>query len=234
MSEPQTPRFIAPHFIEIEGSTDVPGPVRRACAFTTAAPGWPRDTSGATHHHFCMLLSETGRWYETGAVQWRTESRPLLSDIAPSVAAGRAPDLMQGIAAALAAAHAPVRFQDDARLSAETVLCVAPAFVSVVREPGLPGVWACSHLSAAGPVSAERPWTHLHTAFIRAWPGGDGPAFRCELETLPFSTVMSGMASAETDLREVALWSAGSLEEAMQSCLARIFAPRTVTAEGRR
>ncbi|MDJ0390406.1 hypothetical protein QMO56_20025 [Roseomonas sp. E05] len=234
MSEPQTPRFIAPHFIEIEGSTDVPGPVRRACAFTTAAPGWARDATGATHHHLCMLLSETGRWHEAGPVQWRTESRALSAGGTPSIAAGRAPDLMRGIVAALAAAHAPVHPQGDATLPAEAVLCVAPAFVPVVREAGLPGVWACSHLSAAGPVSAEQPWTHLQTAFIRAWPGGSGPAFRCELETLPFSAVMSGTAGATAAGREMAFWSAESLEQAMRSCLARIFAPRTAAAEGKR
>ncbi|MXP65538.1 hypothetical protein E0493_19505 [Roseomonas sp. M0104] len=234
MSELQTPRFIAPHFIEIEGGVDVPGPVRRACAFTTAAPGWPRDASGATHHHLCVLLSENGRWHETGAVQWRTEGRALSSGEPPAVATGRAPDLMRGIVAALGAAHAPVHPRGDATPPAGTVLCVAPAFVPIAREPGLPGIWACSHLSAAGPVSAEHPWTHLQTAFIRAWPGGEGPAFRCELETLSFSAVMSGAARAGTAARETAFWSAASLEEAMQSCQARIFAPRTAAAEDRR
>lgn len=234
MNDFQAPRFIAPHFIEIEGSADIPGLVQRACAFTTAAPGWPRDAAGATHHHLCLLRSETGRWHEAGPVQWRTESRPLFMPDAPGVASGRAPDLMRAIVAALGAAHAPVHPQGDAMLAAEPVLCVAPAFVPLVREPGLPGVWACSHLSAAGPVSAEQPWTHLQTAFIRAWPGGSGPAFRCELETVSFVAVMAGRTGDAAPDRERDFWSAESLEEAMQGCLARIFAPRATTAEGKR
>jgi len=233
MSKAQTPRFIAPHFVEIEGSSDVPGPVRRACAFTTAAPGWPRDASGATHHHFCVLFSETGRWHETGAVQWRTESRALSSGALPRIAIGRAPDLMRGIVAALGAAHTPLHPRDDATLPAAAVLCIAPAFVAMIRERGLPDVWVCSHLNAAGPVSAEQPWSHLQTAFIRAWPGGNGPAFRCELETLPFSAVMSGTAGAGSAERETTFWSAESLEEAMRGCLARIFAPRAAAVRGK-
>ena len=233
MSAPQTPRFIAPHFVEIEGSADLPGPVRRACAFTTAAPGWPRDAGGATHHHLCVLLSESGRGHEGRPVHWRTETRAVVGAGEPMVAAGRAPDLVRGIAAALAAAHAPVLPQDGPAQADPAVLCVAPAFVPMMREPGLPGVWVCSHLSAAGPVSAERPWTHLQTAFIRAWPGG-GPAFRGELETLPFTSVMPAAVHGRMPGRELAFWSAASLEEAVRSCQTRIFAPRATPAETRR
>ncbi len=226
----QMPRFIAPHFIEIEGSADIPGPVRRACCFTTAAPGWPRDAEGATHRHRCELRSLSGRWQEAGPVAWRTETWPCeaLPGVPAQLSEGTAPDLMHAIAAALGAAHTPPLPGEAGRAA---VLCVAPGFVEMQREPGLPRIWTSAHLSAAGAVSTTQPWTHLLTAFIREWPGRQGSAYRCELETLPYAAVMPGLAPAAAPLRETACWEAATLEAAMQGCLARIFAPRVVTPE---
>ncbi|WBV45452.1 hypothetical protein [Pseudoroseomonas cervicalis] len=226
----QVPRFIAPHFIEIEGSADIPGPVRRACSFTTAAPGWPRDADGATHRHRCELRSLSGRWQEAGPVAWRTETWPCVESPAEPVqlSDGTAPDLIHAIAAALGAAHMPPRRREASRAA---VLCVAPGFVEMQREAGLPRIWVSAHLSAAGAVSTTQPWTHLLTAFIREWPGHRGGGFRCELETLPYAAVMPGLAPAAAALRETLCWEADSLEDAMQGCLSRIFAPRVVAPE---
>ncbi|MFC7611488.1 hypothetical protein [Teichococcus aestuarii] len=149
---PQTPRFVAPHFVEIEGSADIPGAIRRACAFTTAAPGWPRCRDGATHYHRCILTSHTGRWKDGAAVGWRTESWPAviaggIADTAekpacllppasaPMVAEGHAEDLMQAIASALGAAYAPLPGTLEAH-GGGLVQCIAPAFVEMARERG--------------------------------------------------------------------------------------------------
>lgn len=230
MDMTQVPRFIAPHFIEIEGSADMPGPVRRACAFTTAAPGWQRDADGATHHHRCELLSGTGRWQDSGPVTWRTETRPVGEPQAtPLLIDGSAPDLMHAIAAALGAAHAPLPLAGNQASDLHPVYCVAPGFVEMVREPGMPRIWVGSHLSATGQAPASQPWTHLMTAFIREWPSQQGSAFRCELEMLPYAAVMPGQRSADGQEREWQLWNAGSLEEAVRGCNARIFTPRDAT-----
>ncbi|ONG44808.1 hypothetical protein BKE38_27275 [Pseudoroseomonas deserti] len=230
MDMTQVPRFIAPHFIEIEGSADIPGSVRRACAFTTAAPGLARDSRGASHHHRCELLSETGHgmgeWQDSGPVTWRTETRSTTDALAPPVTAeGSAPDLMQAIAAALGAAHA------HAPHGGAPVYCVAPGVVEMVREPGMPRVWIGSHLSANGQLPSGQPWSHLMTAFIREWPSAKGgaSAFRCELEMLPYAAVMPGQGSAEGKEREWQIWHAPSLEEAIRGCHQRIFAPRDET-----
>ncbi|MFC3126175.1 hypothetical protein ACFOD4_13990 [Pseudoroseomonas globiformis] len=216
------PRFVAPHFIEIDGSTDLPGPVRRACAFTTAAPGWPRDKNGATHRHECRLSSASGRWQDGGAVHWHTETQDLATGHR-STATGEATALTQAIAAALAAAHAP---PGGAEAATDRVLCLAPDFVAMQREPGLPPVWCCAHLTALGTVPLDRPWTHLQTAFIRAWPGGRGQAFRGEMETLPFSALaMAGNSQADR-VRDVVYWAADSLPEAVERFRALVFAPR--------
>jgi hypothetical protein len=215
---------VAPHFIEVEGSADLPGAVRRACAFTTAAPGWLTGQDGATHRHECQLRSTTGQWQDGSPVQWRTESRSVLGG-AVMVTEGCAAELTQAIAAALAAAHAPPPRPLREAQTAERVLCLAPAFVEVAREPGLPRVWACAHLSALGPVSAERPWTHLQTAFIRAWPQRGADAYRGELETLPFSALHPADATRSPP-RHVVTWSAASLEEAFAAFQALILTPR--------
>jgi hypothetical protein len=224
MDMTQTPRFIAPHFIEIEGSADVPGPVRRACAFTTAAPGAAADLDGASHHHHCELLSETGAWQDSGPVTWRTETRATTGAGAPVTSEGSAPDLMGAIAAALGAAHRPVA-------GAAPVHCLAPGFVEMRREPGMPRIWVGSHLSASGPVPAGQPWSHLMTAFIREFPSRQGgPAgYRCELEMLPYAAVMPGAGSAEGKPREWQIWNAPSLEAAIRGCHERIAAPRDET-----
>ncbi|MCQ4159971.1 hypothetical protein NON00_08510 [Roseomonas sp. GC11] len=227
----QVPRFIAPHFIEIEGSADIPGPVRRACAFTTAAPGWPRDADGATHRHRCQLLSHSGRWQEAGPVNWRTETSSCLAapGEAPVVVEGSAPDLMHAIAAALGAAHAPLPPRGVEPATPAAVICIAPAFVEMQREPGMPRIWVSSHLSATGVVSAVQPWTHLITAFIREWPSGEGGGFRCELEALPYAAVMPGLATTGTPEREMQFWEAPTLEAAIRGSMVRIFAPRVAT-----
>lgn len=218
------PRFVAPHFMEVEGSADLPGAVRRACAFTTAAPGWPQDRNGATHHHECQLRSATGQWQDGQPVHWRTQTRSLPGGVTV-VAEGCAAELTQAIAAALAAAHAPPAQPSRGMQGVERVLCMAPAFVEMAREPGLPRIWSCAYLSAHGAVSADRPWTHLQTAFIRAWPGRLGPAFRGELETLPF-TALGPAEDASPAPRDVVTWTGDTLDAALEGFRAHIASPR--------
>ncbi len=219
------PRFVAPHFIEVEGSADLPGAVRRACAFTTAAPGWPQDRDGATHRHECQLRSPTGQWHNNSPVHWQTETRSILGE-ARVVAEGSATELTQAIAAALAAAHNAPPSPSRTFSSSERVLCKAPAFVEMVREPGMPRIWACAYLSALGPISTELPWTHLQTAFIRAWPSHGKNAFRGELETLPFHALHAFDERQSSQPRDVVTWSASSLEEAMADFYSYTLSPR--------
>jgi hypothetical protein len=238
-------RFIAPHFVEIAGGADIPGPVWRACAFTTAAPGWPRDAEGGSHLHRCLLTMDAADHREAGTVHWRTESRPLVTSsgpAAPVVAEGAAADLMQAITAALGAAHAtqPLAAQPPAGPAPGATRCIAPGFVEIQREYGLPGIWVCSQLSAAGPVSAARPWTHLQTAYIRERRSEGRSRYLCELESLPFAAVMpaagdllSPAAMPRRRPRRAPLhWQAGSLVMAMRSCLGRMFTPRPGEDEG--
>lgn len=229
-----TPRFIAPHFIEVEGAADMPGPVRRACSFTTAAAGWPVNAAGASHQHYCELTSATGRWREGGPVSWRTETRALLvpPELAPpELVEDTAPDLMMAIAAALGVAHgARAQRQEGVALPAAPapVLCIAPGFVEMMREPGLPGIWCCSQLSAVGEVTPQMPWTHLQTAMIRERRSAAGPGpYLCEVEVLPYRAVMPevGMAGPRPP-RDLMQWSAPSLAQAMQDCLMQMAAPR--------
>ncbi|PHK93738.1 hypothetical protein CR162_17280 [Pseudoroseomonas rhizosphaerae] len=227
MPLPSTPRFVAPHFIETEGCSDMAGPVQRACAFTTAVPGWPRNAGGASHHHRCTLFSGTGRWKEGEPMRWRTESWPLSSRgpggllppaAEPLVMEGQAPGLMQAIALALGAAYNPPFATEG---GAEPVRCVAPAFVEMRREAGLPRIWACSHLNTLEPSSAAQPWTHLQTIFIREWPGREARArFQCELESLPFGTVIPAQAVAAP---RAPRWWAATLEEAMGGALEALY-----------
>jgi hypothetical protein len=157
-------------------------------------------------------------------IHWRTESRSILGG-ALIVAEGCAAELTQAIAAALAAANTPPSRPLLEAQTTERVLCLAPAFVEMAREPGLPRIWACAHLSALGPVSAERPWTHLQTAFIRAWPQRGTGAFRGELETLPFSALHPA-DTKRSPSRHLATWSANSLEEAFAAFQSLILIPR--------
>jgi hypothetical protein len=242
MSPAKRFRFIAPHFVEIAGGADIPGPVWRACAFTTAAPGWPCDAEGGSHLHRCLLTMDGADHGKTGPVHWRTESQALAAasgSAAPVVAEGAAADLMQAIVAALGAAHA-MPPAGPAPVMPGATRCVAPGFVEIQREYGLPGIWVCSQLSAAGPVSAARPWTHLQTAYIRERRSEGHSRYLCELESLPFASVMPGSedprAPAATPRRRPRRspvhWQAGSLVVAMQSCLSRMFTPRPGEDEG--
>lgn len=271
---PQRPRFIAPHFIEIEGSADMPGAIRRACAFTTVAPGWPRNPDGATHYHRCTLTSDTGRWKDGGVVGWRTESWPVSLDRAapevagkagehaasllppaavPAVAEGHAADLMQAIASALGAAYAPLPGPQGGQ-EGGVVQCVAPAFVEMEREAGLPRIWICSHLNAQGALPPEQPWTHLQTVLVREWPGRTAarpsaapftighlmgkPAgqerFQVELETLPFAAIIPAQGDAEAAAPQPLRWWAPTLEKAMRGALEHLYgtgcAPRPLGA----
>lgn len=230
MPLPAPPRFVAPHFMEIDGSADMPGPLQRACAFTTVMPGWPRNGDGATHHHRCTLTSHTGRWQETGPVSWQTESWPIAVDEPASllppegeaiVSQGHAPDLMQAIASALGAAYTP---RPAAGQHEGIVQCVAPAFVAMRREAGLPRIWVCSHLNAQGHVATAQPWTHLQTIFVREWPGSGKPGrFQCELETLPFSAVLPAQSKTGQPTRPVMRWWAPDLETALRSALEQLY-----------
>lgn len=216
MSGLRYPSFVAPHFVEIEGRGDLPGPVWRACAFTTAtaeAPGLAR------HHHHCLLRGAQDDWQE-GAIAWTTETRPLLPQAgAPErmVTQGEAPGLLAAITAALGAAQRPT--------PDSTTLCLAPAFVAMAREPGLPGIWVCSQLSATGPVTAEQPWSEVQTAYIREHPGQPRP-YHCTLESLPFAAVMAPSEAAPPQPRLVAHWTCPGLEAAIAECQRRMFAPR--------
>lgn len=223
-----TPRFVAPHFVEIAGAGDLPGPVRRACAFTTAVPGWAVPRQEASHHHHCVLTRESG--HRRGVVRWRTETR-LLSGMArqpaaaaDEVAEGTAPDLPRAIAAALSAAQGMLQ-----PIPAQPVLCVAPAFVEMEREAGLPRIWVCAHLSAVGPVSAEQPWTEMQTAFIRE-RSGHVPEFQCTLERLPSAVLFGADPAAPPQGRCVAHWTADSLDEALRGCQERMFATRAAVS----
>lgn len=227
------PRFIAPHFVEVEGGADLPGPVLRACAFTTAAPGWPCDAEGASHRHDCLLTSASGQGVQERPVHWRTETQALSGAperTRPRVAEGVAGNLMLAIAAALGAAHAGQPLAPGVSAPSGTAASIAPGFVAMRQEPGLPGIWVCSQLSALGPVSATRPWTHLQTAHVRERRDGYRRRYLCSLEVLPYAAVMPGLPEEFAHLAAhrpaMVQWTAPSLAVAMQACLIRMFTPR--------
>lgn len=220
-SPPWIPRFVAPHFTEVQGSADLPGEVWRACAFTTSAPGAAADATGATHRHHCFLRGPGNGGEKGPGIRWRTESQAVAGG-GRRVTEGLAEGLAAAVTAALSAAQTPVE------ASGGGVLCLAPAFVEMRREPGLPRIWACSHLCEA------RGITYLQTAFIRAWPGGAGPTFRGTLEILPCMPEPAGAEKAPPlSLRRLS-WSAMSLEEALHAWQSHAFAPGAVAGQGPR
>jgi hypothetical protein len=227
------PRFVAPYFIEVEGKADLPGTVRRACAFTTAAPGWPLGQGKATHRHECQLHTDSGHLQDSSSFHWRTESKSFLGgDL--EVARGYAAELPQAVAAALAAAHAPSSGPLRDVQGAAHVMCLAPEFVEVTREGGLPRIWACAHLSALGKVSAERPWTHLQTAFIRTWPERGANAYKGELEILPVNMLHSMNSFHSQSQRNLVTWSAATFGEAVAAFRNLINTPIPSTDHQRR
>lgn len=141
------------------------------------------------------------------------------------MAEGCAAELPQAVAAALAAAHAPSSGPLRDGQGAAHVMCLAPEFVEVTREVGLPRIWACAHLSALGKVSAERPWTHLQTAFIRTWPGRGASAFRGELEILPFNALHPVDSFHSQLQRNLVTWSAATFGEAVAVFRSLIVTP---------
>lgn len=211
MTPPGRTVFVAPHFLEIAGRADMPGPVRRACAFTTASAAAPWRPS---HRHRCDLFSASGSWQED-SVRWRTRTVPLDgaegAAAAPRLAEGEAEGLLAAITAALSAAQQ----------EGEAMLCHAPRFVAMEREPGLPRVWACSQMSATGQVTPERPWTEMQTAYIRERPGHP-QRFHCTLEVVPFTAVM-GPEAGEADQGSRKQWWAPDLDAAIQGCEGRMF-----------
>jgi len=218
-SPPWIPRFVAPHFTEVEGGADLPGEVWRACAFTTAVPGALADATGATHRHHCLLRAPGGEGHKIPRIHWRTETQAVTGG-APRALEGISEGLANAVTTALGAAQAP------AESGTASVLCIAPAFVEVRREPGLPRIWACSHLCEASGRS------YLQTAFIRAWPGGTGSAFRGALEILPCTPEPSGAGKPHPALPRRLHWSAMSLEEALRAWQVHAFAPRVAARPG--
>lgn len=246
-------RFVAPHFVEIEGRPDMPGAVRRACAFTTAAPGHPRDGSGATHHHRCIILATAEEGERAGRAVWRTESFALgrgpealllaalrgtaVEDSAAlAISGGEAVDAAAAAASALAVARSGVETDPG---EAGPVL-VAPAFVEMVCEPGLPRIWGCSFYTAEAEPPPGRRWTDLQTCVIREWPGRAGEGFTCEVATAPHAEV-ERMLRTGLDLRDQAgasagqrlrRWRAPSLAAAISGCLMAALGGPALTAGG--
>lgn len=243
-------RFVGPHFVTIEGDPDGSGWIRRGCAFTTMAPGWRQDRTGATHFHSCVVRKSSPSPVRHEALAWRTESLALgrgLEDVtlgaqggvaaaeAMTVAGGAETSLPSAIIAALSAAYQPLSAELDphGKPLLGTVY-VAPAFVEILREPGLPRVWACDFLSQEHRQAADGPtWTHLQSCMIRERPGHARHGFLCEVESLPPVLVMQRLRADSETLPEAnsqagyrALrWSCDSLQSAIAECL------RTALAE---
>lgn len=153
------------------------------------------------------------------------------------VAEGHAADLMQAIASALGAAYAPLPRPGttDGR-EGGLVQCVAPAFVAMGREDGLPRIWICSHLNAQGDMPPEQPWTHLQTILVREWPGRPAPErFEVEVETLPFAAIIPAQGTAGNVTSQPRRWWTSDLQEAMRGALEGLIgtghAPRQLGAD---